>query len=294
MAAGSVVHNLTEGAVTLPPPYSAILPAGKSIIIDTDLPDTVIAVLGGVGGMGSVLSVTLCPDTSASGHALRPTAPMPATLVADGFLKRNAANTSWEYAAYGAAGGMAVAGVAAANAAGTADTVARADHVHAMPYAAVQTAIGAAGSALGLNSQKITGLGNASASTDAIAAGQVALGVVTATPGTEAGDAIDVVCSLADVYGVALAATEVCIETVPITNGQGAIAAAGTPVGTLNKVTAALVSSGPDVTGTYTAWMTSTAGGLFSFKVGDTATEGVLVRISAAGCRMKLLKLTFA
>lgn len=76
-------------------------------------------------------------------------------------------------AAYGAAGAMAAAGVAAANAAGVATTAARIDHVHAMPYSAVKTAIGAASSELGLNSQKITGLATGTAATDAANVGNV-------------------------------------------------------------------------------------------------------------------------
>jgi len=51
--------------------------------------------------------------------------------VADGYVKRNAGDTGWEEVAAGLVGAMAAEGVAAANAAGTANAPARIDHVHA-------------------------------------------------------------------------------------------------------------------------------------------------------------------
>jgi hypothetical protein len=57
--------------------------------------------------------------------------------------------------------------IGSANAAGTSNSLVRADHVHNLPFSAVQTALGAASSAVGVNSQKITGLADPTAAQDA-------------------------------------------------------------------------------------------------------------------------------
>jgi hypothetical protein len=72
-----------------------------------------------------------------------------------------------------------------------------------------------------------------------------------------------------------------------VTNVQGDLAAATTPVGTVKKVVTP--PGGENV-----MWMTTTSGGLFSFKVTDTAVEDVIVVISCDGAVGKTLKLTFA
>lgn len=113
------------------------------------------------------------------------------------------------------------------------------------------------------------------------------MGVVAATPGAEGSNAIDVVCALQTVSGVAIeAAREVEIETLAVTDNKGDLSAATSAVGTLNK--AVNPATGPNV-----AWMTSTSGGLFSFKVTNDVAETTMVRITADGCRPKVLKLTF-
>jgi len=114
------------------------------------------------------------------------------------------------------------------------------------------------------------------------------VGYVTTTPGAEAANAIDVVCAIFDSAGVAVtSAKEVFIETLAVTADQGDLAAASAAVGTLVK--AVNPTTGPNI-----ATMTSTAAGLFSFKVTDTAAEVCHVRILAEGCRPKIIKLTFA
>lgn len=108
---------------------------------------------------------------------------------------------------------------------------------------------------------------------------------IVLTPGASASHATDVVGAIVDQNGVAVAAaTEVMVEGYSITSGQGIIAAATAPVGTLQKVI-------NPATGMSQAWFTTTAGGLFSFKVSDSATENCLVRVTAEGCIPRILKL---
>lgn len=117
------------------------------------------------------------------------------------------------------------------------------------------------------------------------------IGFVSTTVGAEgavASNAIEIACAIKDSAGDAVTAAKVAhIVTLAVTDDKGDIAAAGTPVGTLNK--AVNPATGPN-----TAMMTSTAGGLFSFRVSDDAAEVVLVSIFAEGCRPKTFKLTFA
>lgn len=114
------------------------------------------------------------------------------------------------------------------------------------------------------------------------------LGYVTATAGAEDSNAIDVVCAIFDSAGAAPSAAKVVrIESLAVTDDKGDLAAATVAVGTVTK--AVNPATGPNV-----AYMTTSAAGLFSFKVSNDAAETVLVTILAEGCRPKVLKLTFA
>lgn len=113
-------------------------------------------------------------------------------------------------------------------------------------------------------------------------------GFVQATVGAEAANAIDVVCAIVDANGAPItAARAVSITSVPVTADQGDIAAAGAPVGT------ALALSNP-ATGDNNASMLSTAAGLFSFRITNTAAETNVVIINADGCPPRVLRLIFA
>jgi hypothetical protein len=126
---------------------------------------------------------------------------------------------------------------------------------------------------------------------EAQAIADVALGTVVATTGLEgavAANAFDVVCQLVDVGGNPIAeAREVMIRSLAVTDAKGALAAAGTAVGTVKKAVA-------PATGENVLWMETTAAGLFSFRCTDDQVEAVGVEITAEGCRPKVLKLTFA
>lgn len=103
------------------------------------------------------------------------------------------------------AGDMAAAGVAAANAAGSSVEVARGDHVHAMPFSAVNTALGAANASIAVNSQKITGLANGAAAQDAAALGQLSRQFVSVAIGGEVGNKRIITGTYADATGAAIA-----------------------------------------------------------------------------------------
>jgi hypothetical protein len=126
---------------------------------------------------------------------------------------------------------------------------------------------------------------------EAQAIADVALGTVVATTGLEgavAANAFDVVCHLVDVGGNPIAeAREVMIRSLAVTDAKGALAAAGTAVGTVKKAVT-------PATGENVLWMETTAAGLFSFRCTDDQVEAVGVEITAEGCRPKVLKLTFA
>lgn len=117
------------------------------------------------------------------------------------------------------------------------------------------------------------------------------LGYVSATVGAEAAvaaNAIEVACVVRDSAGTAASAAKVVrVEAFAVTDDKGDIAAAGTPVGTLTKVVNP--AAGPNL-----AYFTTSAAGLFSFRVTDDAAETVLVTIIAEGCRPSVFKLTFA
>ncbi len=124
-----------------------------------------------------------------------------------------------------------------------------------------------------------------------VAGAEGSQGSIIATAGVEgaaSANAIDVVCSIVDEAGLAItAARNVMITTVAATADQGDIAAATAAVGTFGP------AQNP-VTGDNTAGMVTTAAGLFSFKVTDTAAEAVQVLIQAEGCLPRVLRLTFA
>lgn len=131
----------------------------------------------------------------------------------------------------------------------------------------------------------------ADAATAAAAAGidNAELLIISATPGAEADNAINVVCGITDFAGAAKAvARQVFIRSLAITADKGDLAAAGTPVGTVLK--AVNPASGENV-----MTMETTAGGLFSFSVtNDAGAETTEVQITADGCITRVLKLTFA
>lgn len=114
------------------------------------------------------------------------------------------------------------------------------------------------------------------------------IAVVVATPGAEAANAIEVACSLTDLAGAAITdQRKVLIRSHAVTPDQGDLAAAGTPVGTIDQAI-------NPTTGVNSAIMTPTAGGLFTIKVTDTAAEKVLLEIIPHNGRPAALVLTFA
>lgn len=116
-------------------------------------------------------------------------------------------------------------------------------------------------------------------------------GFVDVTEGAEGAvtaNTIELACELQDENGDAIAeAREVVVRSISETADKGDLAAADTPVGTLNE--AFNPSTGQNV-----AWFTTTAAGLFSVAVTNDQAEDTLVEIIADGCRPKLIKLTFA
>jgi len=188
---------------------------------------------------------------------------------------------------YGAVGAMAAAGVAAANSVGTAASASHTDHVHAMPYSAVKTAIGAADSALGMNSQKVSALLAGTAATDAAAVSQLS-DTISYTPGVSTSGFCDVVCAVLTAAGAAPSvARQVIITAIPATEGagNGLLAAATSAVGTVLK------SLNP-AAGAHTMSMDTGATGLFSFKMTDGVNEAVVVRIEVDGCKPIIKKIT--
>lgn len=70
-----------------------------------------------------------------------------------------------------------IADVGTTASAGASGLVARGDHVHPLPFATVQTVLGAATGAIGVNSQKVTALANGTVATDAVNLGQLTAAV---------------------------------------------------------------------------------------------------------------------
>lgn len=106
--------------------------------------------------------------------------------------------------------------------------------------------------------------------------------------GAVSANTIEVAISITDELGNAVSGVrEVLIRSLAVTDGQGDLAAAGTPVGTLKK------ANNP-ATGENVAWMETTAAGLVTVAVTDTAAEDCMLKIEAAGCKPVILKLTYA
>jgi hypothetical protein len=116
-------------------------------------------------------------------------------------------------------------------------------------------------------------------------------GFVQATVGAEgavAANAIEVACAILDANGAPItSARAVHITSTPVTAAQGTVSAAGTPVGTGFVVQNA-------ATGDNNASMLSTAAGLFSFRISNTAVEVNDVIVEVDGCPPRVLRLTFA
>lgn len=120
------------------------------------------------------------------------------------------------------------------------------------------------------------------------AAIEAQLDVVEATAGAEAANAIEVACSVKTLAGVAISSARgVRITARAATDNEGDLAAAGTPVGSL------VGGAENPATGSNVMHMLTTAAGLFSFKVTDTAAESVVVTILVDGCAPRVLTLTF-
>lgn len=113
----------------------------------------------------------------------------------------------------------------------------------------------------------------------------------SATVGAEgavAANAIEVACALVDADGVAITTQpKVHIEAHAVTDDKGDLAAAGTPVGTVDQAINPAAGANKMV-------MTPSAGGLFSFRVTDDVAEKVLVTIQPDGGFPRTLVLTFA
>ncbi len=116
------------------------------------------------------------------------------------------------------------------------------------------------------------------------------LEIVTVTPGVEnaaAANTWEVDCAITDIHGVAITAARAgIIVSQAETEGQGGISAKGVPVGTIAPTSA-------PATGNSTAGFLTTAGGLFSFRISNTAAEVNVVFIQADNCRPRVIILTF-
>lgn len=112
-----------------------------------------------------------------------------------------------------------------------------------------------------------------------IAASGLKAKLVVAAKGAPTANAWQVVGSIVDDAGVVQAsARDVLVETMAVTADKGDLAAATAAVGTTN------VSFNP-ATGINAQYMTTTAGGLFSFMVTDSVAETVLCRVSGPGLK---------
>lgn len=123
---------------------------------------------------------------------------------------------------------------------------------------------------------------------DALAQGTSGPLLITLTPGAEAAQAIDVVGAITDAAGNAVTtAQEVWIESLAVTADKGDLAAASSAVGTV-------VKANNPATGPNTMTMTTTAAGLFSFKVSNDVAEVTHVTVRVDGGLPRVIKLTFA
>lgn len=121
-----------------------------------------------------------------------------------------------------------------------------------------------------------------------VSSGILKVAAVVGAEGAVAANAIEVACTLTDEDGVVVTTQpKVKITAHAVTPNQGQIAAAGTPVGTLDQAI-------NPTTGVMTAFMVPTAGGLFTFRITDTAAEKVLVEVTPDQGLPRALELTFA
>lgn len=143
--------------------------------------------------------------------------------------------------------------------------------------------------------RKLTNVGTITIATTAltfdkmvVASGLRRVATVVGAEAAVAANAIEVACTITDEDGVTVAAAvQVEVRSVPTTANKGAIAAAGTPVGTLQSVQNPL-------TGDNIAHFVTTSGGLFSFRVTNDQVETNGVVIAVDGGLPRVLKLTFA
>ena len=196
-------------------------------------------------------------------------------------------------------------------------------------YAAVKAAIGAANSALGLNSQKITGLANGTLATDAAAFGQIAAGITytavkaaigaansalglnsqkitglaAGTAATDAAVVSQAALSVTATPGVSTGGFTDVVCAIVDAGGNAAGASAYVVVqviaptdgATKGAIAAASIGVGSllvaqnPAAGSHFASFQATAGGLFSFKVSDDTAETVVIKVSASGAAEKVI-----
>lgn len=95
---------------------------------------------------------------------------------------------------------------------------------------------------------------------------------VTLTPGTVASHVVTVQGQIVDAFGNAVAGVkDVTVETYVPTSGQGTLAAASAPVGTIKVGT-----------GTTKVWLQTNAAGAFALAATDSATELGLIKAQTA------------
>jgi hypothetical protein len=115
--------------------------------------------------------------------------------------------------------------------------------------------------------------------------------IITLTVGAEAAvaaNAREIAVAVTNPDGTAIdVARQLEISVTATTADKGDIAAAGTPVGTVDCI------SNP-ATGDNNAALLTTAGGLGAFRVTDDQVENVLVRVSGQRCKPAVVKTTFA
>ena len=110
---------------------------------------------------------------------------------------------------------------------------------------------------------------------------------VSAVPGAESSNEIDVVCQLIDAKGKALAGVRnVAVRSLAVTADKGDLAEATVAVGTLKKAV-------NPTTGENVAWFQTTAAGLFSVKVANDAAEDTLLTFQPEDGEQTLLVLVF-
>jgi hypothetical protein len=102
MSLGSLIRNVSEGVVTLPFPYSVMIPPGSAAVV-TDPPNVLIPKLGGTDAIRDMLDI-IDYDVTPAVLASTPHGSsdgLPTTNVSDAFLKRTPTNSAWEEVAFG-------------------------------------------------------------------------------------------------------------------------------------------------------------------------------------------------